>query len=294
MAWAFMLPALLSILIWQYVPLVRGSLMAFQDYFILTPSRFVWLDNFIKLFHDMDFRTSITNTATYVGLSLLIGFAVPIILAVLLSEIPVGKVFFRIIFYLPNITSGLVITLMWLDFYNGTITGMLNRLLLSAGFISSDQPVRWLQDTTTLWGLLPMICVIVPGVWAGAGGGCLIYLAALKGVPDDVYEAADLDGAGPLRKFLRITLPYMKPLVLINLVGAFIGAFHAAGNILLMTGGGPDNKTMTIGLQIFYNAYLYLRFGYATAMAWILGSALIGFTLYQLRILRDVKFAANT
>jgi len=294
MAWAFMLPALASILIWKYVPLVRGSVMAFTDYHFLTESRFVWLDNFIKLFHDMDFRNSIVNTLFYVVLSLGFGFVVPIFLAVLLSEIPRGKVFFRIVYYLPHITSGLVITLMWLDFYDSTITGMLNRLLLGAKLIQSDEPVRWLQDTETMRGLLPMLCVILPGIWASAGSGCLIYLAALKGIPDDIYEAGDLDGAGPMRKFRFITLPYIKPLVLINFVGAFIGSFHAAGNILLMTGGGPDNNTMTIGLQIFFNSYLYLKFGYATSMAWVLGAALVGFTLYQLRILKDVKFVANS
>ncbi len=294
MAWAFMFPALLSILIWNYVPLIRGSMMAFTDYYILTESKFIWLDNFIRLFFDHDFLLSCWNTAFYVSISLAMGFVIPIILAVMLSEIPRGKVFLRVVYYLPHITSGLVITLMWMDFYNSSITGMLNRLLLSAGMIQSDEPVKWLQDTETFHGLLPMICVIIPSIWAAAGGGCLIYLAALKGIPDEIYEAADIDGAGFFSKLKNITFPYIKPLVLINFVGAFIGSFHAAGNILLMTGGGPDNRTMTIGLEIFYNSYLYLRFGYATSMAWILGTALVGFTIYQLRILKDVKFAANS
>jgi len=137
-----------------------------------------------------------------------------------------------------------------------------------------------------------MLCIILPGVWAGAGPGSIIYIAALKSVPNEIYEAADVDGAGTIRKVFHITLPYLKALIIINFVGAFIGAFHAMQGIFVMTGGGPENSTYTIGLDIYYNAFVYLRFGYATALAWVLGSMLIGFTMYQLRILKHVKFEA--
>ena len=137
-----------------------------------------------------------------------------------------------------------------------------------------------------------MLCVILPGIWAGAGPGSIIYLAAMKGIPDEMYEAADLDGAGVWSKIWRITLPSLKALIIINLVGVFIGSFKAMENIFVMTGGGPLNRTHTIGLEIWYNAFMYLKFGYATAAAWIMGSMLIGFTMYQLRILRNVRFSA--
>jgi multiple sugar transport system permease protein len=108
-----------------------------------------------------------------------------------------------------------------------------------------------------------------------------------------VYEAADLDGAGIWQKVRRITLPSLRPLIVINLVGAFIGSFKAMENIFVMTGGGPLYRTHTVGLEIWYNAFMYLKFGYATAAAWIMGAMLVGFTLYQLRILRDVRFSAG-
>ena len=109
-------------------------------------------------------------------------------------------------------------------------------------------------------------------------------------VPEELYESSSIDGAGIWGKLRHVTYPTLSMLLIINFVGAFIGAFNATSNILVMTGGGPANATHVIGLEIFYNAYVYLRFGYATAIAWVLGSFLVGFTVLQLRILRDVRF----
>jgi multiple sugar transport system permease protein len=135
-----------------------------------------------------------------------------------------------------------------------------------------------------------MICVIVPGVWAGLGPGCIIYLAALKAIPEEVYEAADLDGAGAWYKIRHITIPFLKPLIVIQFVGAVIGAFRSWEGIFVMTGGGPKDSTLVVGMEVWYNAFAYLRFGYATALAWVLGAVLIGFTVMQLRILRNARF----
>ena len=125
-------------------------------------------------------------------------------------------------------------------------------------------------------------------IWAGAGSACLVYLAALKSIDDELYEAADIDGADAFGKVWHVTIPCLKPLLIINFVGAFIGAFHGMGNILVLTGGAFE--TNVIGLQIFLEAFGYLRFGSATALAWILGSLLIGFTVYQLNFLKKVEF----
>ncbi len=285
-AWALMIPALASILIWQYIPLGRGSLMAFQDFHLQGGSEFIGLKSFIHAFTSRMFYQAMLTTFYYVFLSLVIGFPVPIFLAILLSEVPHGKVFFRVLFFLPAITSGLVILFLWRWFYQPTEAGLFNTLLLDANLV--QEPVRWLEDKR-----LAMLCIILPGVWAGAGPGSIIYLAALKSVPNDIYEAADVDGAGTWSKVWNITFPSLKALILINFIGAFIGSFHAMQNIFVMTGGGPENSTYTIGLDIFYNAFVYLRFGYATALAWILGSLLIGFTVIQLRVLKQVRFEAG-
>ena len=283
--WMFMLPAVLSVLLWVYYPLIRGMVMAFQDYKILGGSRFIGLDNFIKVLGQDTFWWALGNSFLYVFLSLAIGFFIPIFLALMLAEVPRGKMLFRTLFYLPAVTSGLVIMFLWKWFYDPTPQGLFNTM------------IAWLHIPTQTWlnsSKQAMLCVILPVIWAGAGPGSIIYLAALKSIPEEMYEAADVDGAGIWVKIRHIVLPMLKPLIIINFVGAFIGAFKAMENVFVMTGGGPNYATHVIGLDIWYNAFMFLKFGFATAEAWIMGSMLIGFTMYQLRILKDLRFSAGS
>jgi len=291
-------PAVLSIAVWSYYPLGKGLMLAFQDYKIMGGSRWVGLDNFIGVFTQPIFYRSLLNSFLYVGLSLIIGFFLPIFLALAMNEIPRGKVFFRTVFYLPAMTSSVVVSLLWRQFYDKTDTGLLNTLLAPLilhvinpviGFFG-HAPVPtandWLGNPN-----LAMFAVVLPGIWAGAGAGSILYLAALKNVSVDRYEAADLDGANWMQKIRYITLPSLKPLILINLLGVFIAGFKAMENIFLLTQGGPLNSTRTIGLEVWQNAFMYLKFGYATAAAWVMGSILIGFTLVQMRTLMNVRFS---
>ena len=287
--WCFMLPAIVTILVWSYYPLLRGLVMAFQDYHILGGASYVGLDNFIDLFTADTFWASVRNSFLYTLISLTLGFFLPLLVAVGLTEVPRGKVFFRTLYYLPAITASMAITFMWKWFEDGTPAGLFNSLIMSgAGLLHlHSDPVNWLGNPK-----IALVSVILPGVWAGAGPGSLIYQAALRSIPEEMYEAADLDGAGVWAKFWRVTLPTLKPLVLINLVGAVIGTFQATANILVMTAGGPLYSTRTLGLEIWYNAFLFLKFGYATAAAWVMGALLIGFTVYQLRVMKDLRFSA--
>lgn len=283
--WVMLLPAVLSIALWGYYPLLRGLLMAFQDYKVVGASPFVGLNNFISIALDPNFYHYIFTTFRYVLWSLALAFTTPIILAFLLTEVPHWKIFFRTLFFLPQMTSGLVVTLMWKEMFAGTASGTINRLLLPLFEHLQMKPVDWLGNPATV-----MACVIIPGVWAGAGIGSLIYLAALKSVPEELYEAANIDGAGILGRIRHITLPTILPLVMINFVGAFIATFQSMGSIFLLTFGGPGKETMVMGMAIWQEAYVNMRFSLATSYAWILGSILIGFTYMQLRILRRVDF----
>jgi multiple sugar transport system permease protein len=287
--WLFMLPAVATILVWRYYPLGRGLVMAFQDYHVLGAASYVGLDNFIELFTAETFWKSTLNSFLYTVISLTLGFFLPLIVAIGLTEVPRGKVFFRTLYYLPAITASLAITFMWKWFEDGTPAGLFNSLIISGAnalHLHSD-PVKWLDNPK-----IALVSVILPGVWASAGPGSLIYQAALRSIPEEMYEAADLDGAGVWTKFWRVTLPTLKPLILINLVGAVIGTFQATDNILVMTAGGPLYSTQTLGLEIWYNAFLFLKFGYATAAAWVMGALLVGFTVYQLRVMKDLRFSA--
>ena len=135
-----------------------------------------------------------------------------------------------------------------------------------------------------------MLCVVLPSAWASMGINSLLYLAALKSVPEETYEACEIDAGGIWAKLRHVTLPMLLPLILINFVGAFIATFHNMGNIFLLTFGGPGESTMVVGMRIWIEAYNNLRFSTATSMAWILGACLIGFTFLKLQILKRVEF----
>lgn len=283
-AWAFMAPAIASIAVWAYLPLLRGMLMAFQDYRILGGGKWVGLDNFIEAASQETFRQGMVNAFVFTAWLLGLGFVLPIVLALLLHEAPRGKVLFRFLYYLPAVTTSIVVAMLWKQFWEPGEQGFANTLLA----LFHVAPQKWLEDPA-----LAKFAVVVPLVWAGAGPGSIIYLAALQSIPDEMYEAADLDGAGFFTKIWRVTLPTLGPLIVINLVGATIGAFKIMEPVLVQTGGGPDNATYTIGLEVWYNAFMYLKFGYATAAAWMMGTLLIGLTLYQLRMLQSLRFAAG-
>ncbi len=355
--WAYliMLPAVLTILIWRYIPLARGSIMAFQDYRLLGNSTFVWLNNFGDILYDNAWWISIWHALRYSFLIMSLTFLPPIILAILLQEVPRGKILFRTLYYLPAVITGLVTILLWRQFYEPSEKGALNAVVMqipALGFIvagvlllmlaivfsqrmwyhgmhlpawlftlaglillgtfltlakpiligpkesfwqaiphifgrllhKTPEPYRWMLDPSTA-----MLSCVIPMVWAGIGPGCLIYLAALKGVPDDLYEAADIDGSTFVDKILFVVFPILKPLIIINFIGVFIGSWYgAAGRILAMTGGVAG--TEVAGLHIFYKAFVFLKFGPATAMAWMLATMLIGFTVHQLQILSRLEF----
>ncbi len=277
----FLAPAVISIAVWAYYPLARGSLMAFQDYQIVGKSTWVGLANFNKAVFNPDFWMTLLRSAQYAGLVLGLGFLTPIFLALLLHEVPRGTMVYRVIYYLPAVTTGVVIALLWKLMYTPGPNGFLNQAL----GLAHIPPQDWIASAR--WA---MICCIFPVIWAGMGPGCIIYLAAMRAIPAELYEAAEIDGSGFWGKFFNVTVPFLKFLIVINFTGAFIGAFKAFDTIFLLTGGGPADATKVLGLEVWYNAYMFLRYGYATAMAWILGSLLIGFTLYQLRILSRVQF----
>ena len=281
LAYLLLMPSLIAIFLFNYYPLIRGAVMAFQDYNVIGGSTFVGVDNFAAVLFDDVFWISLFRTGEYVFWCLLLVFIPPILLAVLLSEIPRGSVIFRILYYLPALVSGLIVMLMWKMFFDPSETGALNQVLS----IINIGPHKWLQDKSQA-----MVSIILPLAWAGVGPGCLIYLAALKTVPDESYEASAIDGAGFLDRIWHITLPSIRPLIMIQLIFVLIGAFQSADNVLVMTGGGPDYATHVIGLEIFYNAYVYLRFGVAIAIAWILGFFLIGLTMFQMKRISRMNF----
>ncbi|MCC6679916.1 MAG: extracellular solute-binding protein [Phycisphaeraceae bacterium] len=289
-------PALLLIAIWMYWPMVNGTAIAFQNYNVLGDSEWVGASNFSAVLYDSAFWYSLWVSIKYTILFMLFGFCAPILLAFLLSEVPRGKFLFRTIYYLPAVLTGVVVLFLWKSFYapDGMINQVLNALVrlinylpgVEMGYFNED----WLQNPT--WALF--FCLL-PSIWAGMGPGCLIYLAALKTIPDELYEAADIDGATIRHKVFHVAVPTIKILVMINFIGAMIGAIRGSGGfVLAMTGGGPVTEaggaTEVVGLKLFYTTFGHLRFGVGAAMAWVIGAMLIGFTVFQLKRLSNVEF----
>ena len=278
--WFCLLPASALLLIWEYIPLIRGAQLAFLDYKILLPSVFVGLDNFASVLFNAGFWRSILVTGYFAALNLTFGFAAPILLAYMLHLIPRQKILFRTLYYLPAVLSGTAVFFLWSALFDGE--GVLNQMLRLAGF---DASRPWTQDPA-----LAMLTCVIPGIWASTGPGCLIYLAALKTIPEEQFEAAELDGAGFWGKTWHVVLPGLKALVAINFIGAFAAALQTSSNILIMTGGGPNGATEVAALMIFFEAFTRLNFGTATSMSWIIGSMMLGFTILQLQRLSRMEF----
>lgn len=278
--WLCLFPALGLILVWNYIPLLRGTVMAFQDYELILDSSFVGLDNFAHVLFDPTFWSSILATFHFAAYTLTFGFVTPILLAYALHLIPKYKILYRTVYYLPAVMSAGAIFFLWRELFG--MDGPLNEALRLLGF---EARRAWTDEPR-----LAMLSCAIPGIWAGAGPGCLIYLAALKTIPEEQFEAAEIDGAGFWHKTGKIVFPSLRALIFINFVGAVSAAFHGATNILIMTGGGPEGMTEVASLKIFYEAFTRLRFGPATAMAWVLGSMLVGFTVVQLRRISQMEF----
>jgi len=295
--WAYImiLPAAVTIALWMYYPLARGSVMAFQDYNVRGFSKFIGMENFARVLFDGEFWFAMWVTLKYGALFMLFGFWTPIGLAFLLTEVPKGKILFRTIYYLPAVLTGVIVMFLWRGFYGPY--GMVNQVLnLFVGLINYLPGVQ-LEPLHVVWLDSPKFALffcLLPLIWAGMGPGCLIYLAALKTIPEDLYEAADIDGAGIWSKIFNVAIPGIKGLIMINFIGVMVAQLQGGGSyILAMTGGGPytpNGQTEVIGLHIFFEAFGFLRFGIATAMAWVLGSFLIGFTVLQLQKLKRMEF----
>jgi ABC-type sugar transport system permease subunit len=186
-----------------------------------------------------------------------------------------GRNFFRVVLYLPQVTSSIALSMVWLWLFDPHL-GLLNAFLRLLGL----PPGEWLQSTTQA-----MPSIILMSIWGGVGGTMLIYLAALQGIPEQLYEAAQVDGASRLQCLWYVTLPSLQPVTLYILVTAIIGSFQIFGPIYAMTNGGPAFATTTIVHQIYINGFRYFNMGYGAAQSWVLFLLLLGLSIANLRLM---------
>lgn len=235
-----LLPAIGMVVLFTYYPLFKGVIMAFQDYnlFNVNNTQWVGLANFKKLLAPTPgnmFYNTLWNTVKWVFVSLFFQFIIGFALALLMRRTFFGSNVYRGIIFFPWAISGFIIGIMWRWMYNGT-AGVINDLLMKAHLIS--QPVGWLSEMGTA-----MNSVIITNIWYGIPFFTIMITAALRGIPNDVYEAADVDGAGPIRQFFSITLPYIKPVLVLTVLLRVIWIFNFPELVYSMTNGGPGGST---------------------------------------------------
>lgn len=257
----FISPWLLGFLITQLYPLAFSLYASLTKWDMVSPMKFIGVDNYIKAFSGGDkwFYQSLKVTFYYAILSVPLQLILGLLVAVLLNRKVRGIRFFRTAFYIPTLVSGVALAVLWKNIFNYNF-GLLNGLLNAVG-LSSQQ---WLRDPK-----LVIPSLVIMSLW-GFGTPMVIFLAGLQGVPKELYEAADIDGATALQKMFKITLPQMSSIVLYNLIQGIIGAFQVFTQAYTMTDGGPDGASMFYMLNLYEQAFKKFNMGYASALAWIL------------------------
>ena len=296
--YAFILPWIIGLLAFTAGPMILSFLMSFTDWDIIRPARFRGFANYGEaMMIDPNFWLSLKVTGLYTIVSVPLGIIVALSLALLLNAKVRGMPIFRTLFYLPSLASGVAASLIWRKIFmpHG---GLLNLFIygpdghwntfglatLLKPLATANGEVNWLGNESTA---LPAL--VIMSLW-GAGGGMVIMLAGLQGIPQFFYEAATMDGAGPLQKFKAVTLPLLSPTLLFSMITGLIGSFQVFTQAFMMTQGGPNNATLFYMLHLYNNAFLNLRMGYASAMAWFLFFIILLLTLVQLRLSKWVYY----
>jgi multiple sugar transport system permease protein len=268
----FIMPWLLGLFIYILGPIAVSLYYSFTDYQVVQAPVFTGLDNYQRLLTDRLFWQSVKVTTSYVLTSVPLGLVLSFGVALLMNQRVRGLSFWRTIFYLPSLVPVVASTMLWLWIFNPQF-GLLNTML---SYVGIEGPL-WLGHTK--WALPSLVLM---SLWT-VGGPMLIYLAGLQGIPSDLYEAAEIDGAAAWDRFRSVTLPLMTPIIFFNLVINLINSFQTFAQAFLMTEGGPRYATLLYVLYLYQNAFKFFRMGYASALAWVLCLIILVLTVIVFR-----------
>jgi multiple sugar transport system permease protein len=277
----FLLPLLAVFGLFAWFPILRAVVMSVQETNLVSVPTFVGLENFGRVLADPQLGIAVGNTAWFTFLALVFGYPVPIVLAVLMSEVRKARGLYSALAYLPVVIPPVVSVLLWKFFYDASPHGVFNSILGSVGV----GPLPWLQS-----GATAMPSIVIESTWANAGATVIIYLAALVSVRPDLYDAADVDGASIWQKIVTITLPQLRSVLLLTLILQLIATAQVFTEPLLFTGGGPNNATLTVLLLIYRYAFqnsLGGDYGLAAALSLMLAAFLAVFTIGYYRLTRS-------
>jgi multiple sugar transport system permease protein len=284
-AYLFLLPWILGLIIFWLGPILASFYFSFTEYDVISTPRFIGLDNYQKAFRQDDlFWPSLARTFQYSLTVVPLGLVGSLFLAILLNRGMKGTNVFRTIFFIPHLTPLVALALLWTWLFHPTV-GPINLALNTVGI---PGPGWFASQQWAMWAL------IVISLWANWGGNAmLIFLAGLQGVPQELIDAAAIDGAGTWAKFRNITLPMISPTILFNLILGIIGSLQVFTLAFVATKGGPAYATWFYALHIYSQAFEYFRMGYGSALAWIFVVILLVFTYIQLNLSRRWVFYAG-
>lgn len=276
-AYSLLAPVILFFLVFHYYPILKSIGISFTEYGLLNrQTPFVGLENYIRQFQDPLFLAALWNTVIFVGAAVVIGVVLALIMAVLIESTGRWAKYYRTLYFIPVVTSLLATSMIWRWLYSSE--GLLNFMITWVGF----QPQAWLLGEDLAMGSLVALTV-----WKNLGFDMILYAAAIQAIPADLYEASSMDGASASQDFFHITLPQLRPIVLLVSITAVIRSFQVFAIVLAMTQGGPVNATRTIVYHIYEQGIQYDDIGYASAAAVILLLIVGTMTLLQLRLGRD-------
>ncbi|GAA0394077.1 sugar ABC transporter permease [Paenibacillus motobuensis] len=267
--WLFLTPEIIGMLFLNIFALGFSLYLSLSKWDLLTGVKgieFTGFDNYVKMFHDPSIIQAVKNNVIYMIMTVPIPIAIALVLAVLIHNSVFFKDYFKVAFFIPYISSIIAIAAVWSALFHPSL-GPINQFLMDLGI---SNPPKWLVDPKT-----SLLAIAIISSWASLGYTIIIYMAGLTNISNEIYEAADIDGAGPIRKFLSITVPMLRPTTFFLLITMLIGSFKVFDVIAYLTEGGPNNSSMVLVYRIYEEGFKYHNMGYASAISWLL-FAIIG------------------
>ncbi|GIO94888.1 ABC transporter permease [Paenibacillus lactis] len=267
--WLFLAPEIVGMLLLNVFALGFSLYLSLSDWDMLSGVQgieFTGFDNYIKMFHDPTIIQAIKNNLIYMVLTVPIPIAIALVLSVLIHNSVFFKSYFKVAFFIPYISSIIAVAAVWSALFHPSL-GPINQFLMELGI---SNPPKWLVDPKT-----SLLAISIISSWAGLGYTIIIYMAGLTNISNEIYEAADIDGAGAIKKFFAITVPMLRPTTFFLLITMLIGSFKVFDIIAFLTEGGPNNSSTVLVFRIYEEGFQYYNMGYASAISWLL-FAIIG------------------
>ena len=280
MAWLLIVPLLIVMYLFVWRPTFMGAIWSFFKMKGYSPVKFIGFKNYIDVVTDTEFIPTLLNTLKYVLYSLIVGFIPPALIAILVNEVVHFKSGFRVLIYLPAVIPGVAANLMWYFLYYPDASGLLNQILVSLG----GSPYSWLGD-----GRFAILYIIIAMTWQGFGATMILYYAAVQSVSQELYEAVTIDGAGMWKRLWHVTVPQISGTLLLAFVSQIISVFQVLDQSMVMTGGGPNNASTSVGFQLYKYGFVNGRAGHAMALGVIIFIILLLATIFYFKLNKKVE-----